>query len=265
MTTSGQTITHRPRRVGIMADGQVGEAALRKLLAYAPDSVAVVITAGEHLWPGLDIPQNCEVTSWSALKVDAVSWIKSKSLDVLLLTWWPHILKGDILAAAPIILNTHPSLLPYCRGKDPNFWALAESAPYGVTIHHVDSSIDGGDIAFQKQIPVTWEDNGGTLYRKALFQMVALFDECLPSIIHGEIPRIPQLDAGRVHYRQQLEPASIIDLDAPTTARELLNRLRARTFKPHPSCRFTDGGEVYEVRVEITKTPRSLADGPPIP
>ena len=164
-------------------------------------------------------------------------------------------LRGAVLNAAPIILNTHPSLLPYCRGKDPNFWAIVESAPYGVTLHHVNAAIDAGEIAFQKEIPVSWPDTGGTLYQKALTGIVTLFEEALPTIVHGTIPRIPQTEGGSLHYRSQLEPASVIDLDAPTTARDVLNHLRARTFPPHPACRFSDGNDVYEVRVTINKLP----------
>ncbi|WP_120313504.1 formyltransferase family protein [Mycobacterium alsense] len=240
------------KRIGIFAHGEVGYSILGKLFAYAPESVVALMTETEALPEGLDIPTGCETRRWGGQdEGDRADWLASRRLDVIVLAWWPHLLKGAVLDAAPVILNTHPSLLPYCRGKDPNFWAIVEGAPYGVTLHHVNAAIDAGDIAFQKEIPVSWTDTGETLYRKALTGMVALFEEALPTIVHGTIPRIPQSDAGSLHYRSQLEPASVIDLDAPTTARELLNRLRARTFPPHPGCRFSDGDAVYEVRVTI--------------
>jgi methionyl-tRNA formyltransferase len=212
------------------------------------------MTDTETVPEGLDMPEGCEIRCWRVQDEDErVDWLLSKQLDVIILAWWPYLLKGAILNAAPVILNTHPSLLPYCRGKDPNFWAIVEGAPYGVTLHHVSAAIDAGDIAFQKEIPVSWSDTGETLYQKALTGMVGLFEEALPTIVYGTIPRIPQDDVGSLHYRSQLEPASVIDLDEPTTARELLNRLRARTFPPHPGCRFSDGDDVYEVRVTIDK------------
>jgi methionyl-tRNA formyltransferase len=252
---SGDPLAHSgTKRIGIFADGDVGYSIFGKLLAYAPDSASALITDTEAVPDGLDIPEGCAIRSWRQQDDDErASWLRSKQLDVIILAWWPYLLKGAILDTAPIILNTHPSLLPYCRGKDPNFWAIVESAPFGVTLHHVNAAIDAGDIAFQKEIPVTWSDTGGTLYQKALAEMVVLFEEALPTIVHGIIPRIPQADAGTLHYRKQLEPASVIDLDEPTTARDVLNRLRARTFVPHPSCRFSDGDDTYEVRVTIDK------------
>lgn len=242
------------RRIGIFADGEVGYSVLGKLLGYAPQNVVALLIDAEAVPDGFDIPAGCETKRWrDQNEGERADWLRSRRLDVIILAWWPHLLKGAILDAAPIILNTHPSLLPHCRGKDPNFWAIVESAPYGVTLHHVTDAIDAGDIAFQQEIPVSWVDTGETLYQKALTGMVALVEQALPAIVHGSIPRIPQTGAGSLHYRTQLEPASVIELDTPTTARDLLNRLRARTFPPHPACRFSDGDDVYEVRVTIDK------------
>lgn len=244
------------KRIGVFAHGEVGYSVLGKLLAYAPESVFALITDATAAPDELDIPEGCETRLWRDQDDrDRADWLRSRKLDVIILAWWPYLLKGAVLDAAPVILNTHPSLLPYCRGKDPNFWAIVENAPYGVTLHHVNAAIDAGDIAFQKEIPISWIDTGETLYRKALTGMVTLFEEALPTIVRGTIPRIPQKDAGSLHYRSQLESASEINLDAPTTARDLLNRLRARTFSPHPACRFSDGDNTYQVRVTIEKLP----------
>lgn len=244
----------KTKRIGIFAHGAVGYAILEKLLSYASECVFALITDTEQVPDDFGIPEGCDARLWRDQDEDErAEWLRSRQLDVIILAWWPHLLKGAVLDAAPVILNTHPSLLPYCRGKDPNFWAIVESAPYGVTLHHVNAAIDAGDIAFQKEISVSWSDTGGSLYEKALTGMVELFEEALPTIVHGTIPRTPQGDGGSLHYRKQLEPASVIQLDAPTTARDLLNRLRARTFVPHPACRFYDGDDVFEVRVTIDK------------
>jgi folate-dependent phosphoribosylglycinamide formyltransferase PurN len=254
MGSGGRSGVGVTKRIGIFADGQVGYSILEKLLAYAPESVFALIIDAEAVSDELDLPKGCETRFWRDQDDGARSdWLRSKRLDVIILAWWPYLLKGEILNAAPVILNTHPSLLPYCRGKDPNFWAIVENAPYGVTLHHVNAAIDAGEIAFQKEIPISWSDTGETLYEKALTEMIALFEEALPTIVHSTVPRIPQSELGSLHYRNQLEPASVIELDGQTTARELLNRLRARTFPPHPACRFFDGDDAYEVRVTINK------------
>ena len=180
------------------------------------------------------------------------------AFDLGLLGWWPYIVKDDVLSLATRgYLNFHPSYLPYNRGKNPNFWTLVEGTPFGVTLHWVDGTVDGGDIAFQRKIEKTWEDNGQTLYEAGVKEIISLFDENFSLIAAGDIPRLPQQEQTRVHYAKELGPASQIDLDKTTTARELLNLLRARTFAGFPACRFTDDGGTYEVRVEIRKADKA--------
>ena len=73
------------------------------------------------------------------------------------------------------VINLHPSYLPYCRGKDPNFWSIVDEVEFGVSIHKVTPGIDDGPIIFQKKIKKSWVDNGQTLYNKAKMEIVKLF------------------------------------------------------------------------------------------
>jgi len=176
-------------------------------------------------------------------------------LDLIILAWWPYIIRTELIEIARLgCLNFHPSYLPYNRGKHYNFWAIVEEAPFGVTLHWVSGKVDCGDIAFQSRIDVSWEDTGATLYRKAQTEIVRLFKEKFAEIKQGHIPRVPQdLAKGSFHKGSELDEASKIELDKTYTVRELLNLLRARTFPPHPAAWFDDGGDRYEVRVEIGK------------
>lgn len=180
--------------------------------------------------------------------------LRGLDLDLILLAWWPYIIKGDLIRLPRIgCLNFHPSYLPYNRGKHYNFWSLVEGTPFGVTLHWVNEGIDSGDIAFQALIPKSWEDTGETLYFKAQKEMVRLFKANFHRIKAGDIPRETQdLSLGSFHYAKELEEASRIDLEQEYTARHMLNLLRARTFSPNPGAWFLDHGVKYEVRVQIT-------------
>jgi methionyl-tRNA formyltransferase len=250
----------KPFRLGLFADGPVGRAAVAFVLATRPQDLRLLVvnTADFASSIGLDTaaPNAPTMLSWDELqRPSGQARAVSLQLDTIVLCWWPHLIRGPLLQLARRhTLNMHPSLLPHCRGKDPNFWCLVEGRPHGVTIHHVDQSVDGGDIAFQKQIPVSWEDTGETLYRKAEAAMIDLFKESYQVIAADAVPRRKQdSSSGSFHRRAELDPASLIDLDATCSARALLNLLRARTFPPHPACRFADGGETYEVRITVKK------------
>ncbi|WP_417795400.1 formyltransferase family protein [Terasakiella pusilla] len=242
--------------VGIFADGTVGAQIVSFLLDADPKNISFICIIEKDGNPVWDVLQ---LKSFNADKIifhKDLSSEKMQSLkvDVGFLCWWPYIVKEDTLAVAErFVVNTHPSYLPFCRGKDPNFWAIAHQEPFGVTLHTVNLKIDAGDILAQREIPVTWQDNGKTLYEQSLKEMVSLFKKTYFPIINGELTPKKQPDGGSFHYRKELEAASEIDLDKTYSGRELLNLLRARTFKPHPAAWFEDGGKRYNVTVEITE------------
>jgi len=192
-----------------------------------------------------------------------INEIHKLKLDIGILAWWPYILEQEIiLIPKQGFINLHPSLLPYNRGKDPNFWNLLEGSPFGVSIHFVDPFIDSGDIIFQSPIEKTWEDTGQTLYNKATKEIVDLFKNNFHIIKSGKLRRKPQQkNVGSLHFRKEIEAASRIDLDKKYKARDLLNIIRARTFFPHPGAWFIDDGERYEVRIDIKKSNKQESSG----
>jgi methionyl-tRNA formyltransferase len=241
-----------PFSIAVMADGAVGRETVAILLEdWRPYLACIVVSEGSPHAEAIraEVQAAAPVFRWGNH-----AGLAALAPQVLVLAWWPHILGDRDLALAPVILNMHPSLLPHGRGKDPNFWAIVDSELFGVTIHHVDASVDGGPIAFQRAIPVDWESTGETLYRAAEREMVDLFRESMLEIAAGRIPKEPQDPSeGSFHRRAELDTASHIMLDAPTTARNLLNKLRARTFPPFPACHFDDRGVTYEVSISIRK------------
>jgi methionyl-tRNA formyltransferase len=244
--------------LALFAAGAVGKA-IAGFLAETPTPPRVLIldAAGSADERG-EIARLCpgaRVLTSDVLATEGPSAFHEAAVDLGVLAWWPYILKGPTLALPRLgTLNCHPSLLPHNRGKHYNFWNLVEDVPFGVTIHWVDPGIDSGDIAFQRPIAKSWEDDGRTLYEKAQRATVALFRASYPRMASGRIPRIPQpAGQGSFHLARELEAASRIDLDRRYGGRELLNLLRARTFSPHPAAWFRDGEERYEVRVEIRR------------
>jgi len=179
--------------------------------------------------------------------------LQEQNLDYIILAWWPYIVKKDIIEIPRKgVINLHPSYLPYNRGKNYWFWNLVEDVPYGVTIHKVDESIDGGDILFQRQIEKTWEDTGETLFNKAQSEIVELFKESYSKLVNGNFTPQQQTPSS-VHYSRDLERASEIFLNKTYTGQQLLNILRARSSDRFPGCYFYDQNKKYEVKVSIQR------------
>lgn len=172
-----------------------------------------------------------------------------------ILAWWPSIIQGRLLEIPSSgWLNLHPSFLPFNRGRHPNFWCLATDTPCGASLHFVDRGIDTGPVIAREAIETTWEDTGASVYMRTRELVMQLFSQHIDAIVDGRLRGEPQdPGAGSFHLSSELVSASEIDLDEPTTARQVLNRIRARTFPPYPGARFTDNGDVFNVRVEITR------------
>jgi methionyl-tRNA formyltransferase len=243
-------------KILLMTDSVVGHEISQWLFDYHRDDLGLIVTTEEnnifHTALAFDIP--CLV-----FKSDdqVVSFLDEANITVDLgfLTWWPKIVKKPFLDKPNHgFINTHPSLLPYNKGKHYNFWALVEQAPFGVTLHFVDGGIDSGDIVAQAIIPYDWEDNGASLYRKAQVAMVSLFKEAYTKLrILDILPKKQDSLKGSFHKAYELEQASLIELDQYYKARDLLNLLRARTFPGYPACWFNDADAVYEIRIEIKR------------
>lgn len=86
------------------------------------------------------------------------------------------------------IINTHPSLLPAFPGLDAPAQAIAHGVKLsGVTVHFVDTSVDGGPIIAQTAVPVADDDDAKTLHARIQLEE------------HRLLPRVVQrLAAGRL-------------------------------------------------------------------
>ena len=77
--------------------------------------------------------------------------------DVILSLACPQILKESIFKIPDKgTYNIHSSLLPKFRGINANFWVLRYREPEtGVTIHKVNSTVDGGAAILQEKINIS--------------------------------------------------------------------------------------------------------------
>ncbi len=240
----------------LLADSTVGKQVLEYLLQSYPTDLCMVVTTTENGLYAAAISREIPCTVFRS-EDELITLLRHQGIepDLGMLAWWPRIIRTHLLRLPKYgFANLHPSLLPYNRGKHYNFWALVEGSPFGVTLHFADEGVDTGDIIAQEAIAYDWTDTGETLYRKAKDEIVHLFRNTYPMIRTLKIERHPQpVVAGSFHRASELEAACQIDLDRAYTARDLLNRLRARTFPGHPACSFVDGGVTYEVRIQIER------------
>jgi len=182
--------------------------------------------------------------------------IKKMEIDLIILAWWPYKIKSPLLEMPKMgFLNTHPSYLPYCKGKNPNFWSIVSGEPFGASLHLINENLDSGPIVCQEEIPYTWEDTGESLYKKSIDLICKLLRNNKENILNLTFTLKQQSpNKGSFHWAKEIDEKSLIVLDREYKAKDILNLLRARTFKPYPAAYFYDNDEMFEVRVEIKKS-----------
>lgn len=86
--------------------------------------------------------------------------LKKNNVELICLAGYMRIV-GDVLLKAyeNRILNIHPSLLPAFQGADAIGQAMEYGVKvYGVTVHYVDHTLDGGKIISQVAVPYEGND-----------------------------------------------------------------------------------------------------------
>lgn len=86
--------------------------------------------------------------------------LREREVDIICLAGYMRII-GDVLLRAyeGRIVNIHPSLLPAFQGADAIGQALAYGVKiYGVTVHYVDHTLDGGKIIMQAAVEYDGND-----------------------------------------------------------------------------------------------------------
>lgn len=247
-------------KILVLQSGFVGREISRFLLEEFPnDEHAIVSLSRSPIGYLKDVENVREVILDEPVDLRIYGFEKP---DLGVLAWWPSIIHRPLLDW-PVngFINLHPSYLPFGRGKDPNFWTFLDDVPYGVSIHIVDDKVDHGPVIARQEIIKSWEDTGESLYLIARQACVELFrskwSEIRGAAQVGQLGEIARsFPASTVRRRDEIVEASRIDLDEPTSARKVLNILRARTFAPHPAAWFEDDGEQYEVRVDISRKKR---------
>src|SRR3954466_8720221 len=120
--------------------------------------------------------------------------ILSLKPDLIVTAAFGQILPNKLLEAPKYgCINVHASLLPELRGGAPIHYALIQGKQKtGVTIMYMVEKLDAGDILTSIEVPITEDDNVGTLHVKLSTAGSKLLSETLPLLLEGRLTPKPQ-------------------------------------------------------------------------
>lgn len=115
---------------------------------------------------------------------DSYQELKKIDADVLIVVAYGQILKKNILGLTVNgAINVHASLLPKLRGGAPIHRAIINGlSETGVSTMIIEPKLDSGPVLLQQQVPITAEDNVGSLHDKLAKAGAELLIETLQNI-----------------------------------------------------------------------------------
>ena len=153
-------------------------------------------------------------------------------------------LPSKLLDSMDFAVNVHASLLPKHRGGAPIHYALIQGdEEAGVTIMEMVKEMDAGDMISCRSIPITDEDNVGTLFEKLALVGRDLLLDTLPAYIAGDIKPEPQ-DPSQVTFSPNIKPEEE-KLDWNKSNRQLFNQIRG--MNPWPVAHTFLKGDRFKI------------------
>ncbi|WP_129045097.1 methionyl-tRNA formyltransferase [Companilactobacillus metriopterae] len=161
--------------------------------------------------------------------------------DFIITAAYGQFLPTSFLEAAKIgAINVHGSLLPKYRGGAPIQYSLLNGdKKTGITIMYMVKKMDAGDIISQKELPITDQDDNGSLFEKLAILGRDLLLDTLPKLENNEITPIQQ-NEDEVVFSPTISKEQE-HLDFSKSAMELFNQIRA--LSPEPGSWVNFNGE----------------------
>ena len=175
--------------------------------------------------------------------------IMNLGADGIVTAAFGQFLPSKLLASMDFAVNVHASLLPKHRGGAPIHYALIQGdEEAGVTIMEMVKEMDAGDMISRRSIPITDEDNVGTLFEKLAIVGRDLLLDTLPAYLAGDIQPEAQ-DPSQVTFSPNIRPEEE-RLDWTKTNRQLFNQIRGMNPWPVAHTLWQGGRfKIYEAEL----------------
>ena len=85
---------------------------------------------------------------------EVMPYIRDLDLDIIVFGG-TRIIRGEILDYPKDgVVNSHPGLLPECRGSASPAWSVYHDIPIGSSTHFCDNGVDTGHLLLRREVPV---------------------------------------------------------------------------------------------------------------
>lgn len=173
-----------------------------------------------------------------------MSNIMALGADGIVTAAFGQFLPGKLLDSVDFAVNVHGSLLPKYRGGAPIQYAIINGdKEAGITIMEMVRQMDAGDMIAKAAIPITDEDNLGTMFEKLAILGRDLLLKTLPDYIAGNIKPEPQ-DETQVTFSPNISSEEEC-IDWTKSNQEIFNLIRG--LNPWPIAHTLWNGKRFKI------------------
>ncbi|MQS75052.1 methionyl-tRNA formyltransferase [Companilactobacillus halodurans] len=179
-----------------------------------------------------------------------VEELKELKADLIITAAYGQFLPTSFLNSAKVAaINVHGSLLPKYRGGAPIQWSLLNGdKETGITIMYMVKGMDAGDIISQEKLPISKDDDNGSLFEKLAIVGRELLLDTIPKILSNDITPIKQ-DPDKVVFSPNISKEQE-KIDFTKSAQQVFNQIRA--LSPDPGAwTMLDGQRTKLYKTEV--------------
>ncbi len=192
------------------------------------------------------VKHGIEVYQPGSVKNDeGIKKLSEAGADVFVVAAFGQILSKEILEIPEYgCINVHASLLPEYRGASPIQQAILDGKEYtGVTIMQMDEGLDTGDILYVKEVDITKDETGESLFDKLEECGRELIVEALDRIEKGDVCPVKQDESKATYAKILKKQMGEIDWDSSAVKIERL----IRGFTPWPGTYTYLNGKLLKI------------------
>lgn len=188
--------------------------------------------------------QGVPVHETSAINgAESIHWMSDTEADVTITLGWSELFRDELLRVPlGLIVGSHPSALPYGRGRAPIPWTIIEGLnKSAVTLFEMTVGVDSGPILRQEWFDVSPWAHASEVYDDSAAALGRACVGLLEDVASDSIERMPQ-DEHRATYRHGRRPEDgLLDFSRPAVELSTLVRAASRPY-PGAFC-FSPSGE----------------------
>lgn len=200
--TRSDRVSDPNRKIGVLISGRGSNlqaiinaisakqlnAQLAVVISNRPDAAGLEHAREAHVETQvLDHQDKAKYRTREDYDYELVKELKARGVRLVCLAGFMRLLTPVFIDAFPnAVLNIHPSLLPAFPGINAQYQAWEHGAKYtGVTVHLVNTELDGGPIILQQPVPVLDDDDADTLAARILEWEHQLYPQAIQIMLDG--------------------------------------------------------------------------------